>query len=93
MPRIGMAGWGGAEWKLGRMQGFSSKDLRNVAGVQLAVGASVAVALSVAFSDTNSAFARSIVLSSPLFMCSSPCKAIHLPMYRIMVVLCYTFVN
>ena len=36
------------------VQGFSSKDLRNVAGVQLAAGVSVAVALSVAFNDIDS---------------------------------------
>jgi hypothetical protein len=37
------------------MQGFSSKDLRNVAGVQLAAGVSVALVLSFAFNNIESA--------------------------------------
>lgn len=37
------------------MQGFSPKDLRNVAGVQLAAGVSVALVLSLAFNDIDSA--------------------------------------
>jgi hypothetical protein len=40
------------------MQGFTTKDIRNVLSLQLLVGASVVVGLSVAFGDANSAFAR-----------------------------------
>jgi len=43
----------------GHMQSFSIKDLRNVAGIQVAVGSAVAVVLSVAFSNTGPAIARS----------------------------------
>lgn len=40
------------------MQGFTTKDIRNVLSLQLLVGASVVVGLTVAFGDANSAFAR-----------------------------------
>lgn len=47
------------------MQGFSPKDLRNVAGVQLAAGAAIALVLSVAFNDIDSAALRHDVLIFP----------------------------
>ena len=52
MPCNWCAGCGGLRGKFGHMQSFSSKDLRNVAGIQVAVG------LSVAFSNTGPAIAR-----------------------------------
>lgn len=58
MPCNWCAGCGGLRGKFGHMQSFSSKDLRNVAGIQVAVGAAVAVVLSVAFSNTGPAIAR-----------------------------------
>ncbi|OAE24631.1 hypothetical protein AXG93_4080s1110 [Marchantia polymorpha subsp. ruderalis] len=47
------------------LPGFTYKDVRNIAGLQLAVGATVVVGLSVAFGDANSAFARSGEIDLP----------------------------
>lgn len=63
MPCNWCAGCGGLRGKFGHMQSFSIKDLRNVAGIQVAVGSAVAVVLSVAFSNTGPAIARYILLA------------------------------
>ncbi|KAH8965131.1 hypothetical protein BDL97_04G102900 [Sphagnum fallax] len=48
------------------LKGFTTKDIRNVLSLQLLVGASVVVGLTVAFGDANSAFARGDIDLPPL---------------------------
>ncbi|CAK9272176.1 unnamed protein product [Sphagnum jensenii] len=48
------------------LKGFTTKDIRNVVSLQLLVGASVVVGLTVAFGDANSAFARGDIDLPPL---------------------------